>query len=96
MTVTCKEYADEKRNFFKKHGNKYKVFTSPMDEYGTYAKTYVFEDDIAAWSERYSHEETTASVEIADKKAWVNVTVKLFKTEFWSTEGGSKYMYTQE
>lgn len=95
MTVTYREHADEKREFFKKHGNKYKTYTSPTDEYGTYARTYAFDDE-AAWSERYSHEEVTRSVEITDLKTWVNVTVKLFKTEFWSTESSSKCMYTQE
>lgn len=95
MTVDYNEYANEKREFFKKHENKYKTYTSPTDEYGAYARTYVFNDD-AVWNEKYSHEEVTRSVEITDLKTWVNVTVKLFKTEFWSTESSGKCMYTQE
>lgn len=92
MTVDYNEYANEKKSFFRKHGIVRKIYTTPIDKYDTYAKSYVFEDG-AEWSERYSPEEVQEEVEI--KKAWATVSVKMFKTEFWSTESGSKYYYTQ-
>ena len=90
MTVTYKEYAEDKKRFFEKHDYAYRVDTSPINEYGVWFKTYHFENN-AVWEERMSPEYETAKVEI--KKVLVKVEVKMLKTEYWSTEEGSKYYY---
>lgn len=90
MTVTYKEYELDKKNFFEKHHYDYRVETSPMDEYGRYSKTYCFEDG-ATWYEVMSPEYVTTEVEV--KKVIVKVEVKMFKTEYWSSEKGSRFYY---
>lgn len=90
MTVTYKQYSEERGNFFKNHEYDYKVETSMMDEYGRYTKTYIF-DDGATWYELMSPEFVTETIEI--KLVNVKVEVKMLKTEYWSSESGSKYYY---
>lgn len=90
MTVTYKEYMEEKTAFFKKHDHDFTVKTSPMDEYDRYHKTYVFEDG-AEWCETMGSDYANETIEV--KKAKVKVEIKLFRTEFWSSETGSKYYY---
>lgn len=89
MTVTYKEYEADKKKFFEKHGYDYRVDTSQMmDE--RYAKTYLFEDG-ATWYELMCAEYVTEVVEL--KKVKVQVSVKMFKTEYWSSEEGSRFYY---
>ena len=90
MIVTYKEYVEDKKAFFEKHEYNYLVETSPMDEYGVYYETYNFADG-AQWYERMSPEIVEEELEVLKIK--VVVEIKLFKTEFWSTESGSKYYY---
>lgn len=87
--VTTKEYETAKINFLHKH-NDWKVETSPMDEYGTYYKTYICNDG-AVWNECNRPVYRKAKVEIC--KTMVEVEVKLFETEGWSTESESIYCY---
>ena len=91
MTVNYQEYAKLKNEFFKKHDFDYGIKTSQMDEYGQYHKEYLFLDD-AVWYESYRP--TFEKVEIEVKKVKVEIEVKLFCTEFWSTDdSNSKCMY---
>lgn len=89
MTATYKEYREEMQAFFKKHGE-WTVETSPLDEYNRYTKTYSFEDG-AQWFEVMGDCWEEAEAEVKGMKMTVNV--HLYKTEYWSTEAGSKYMY---
>lgn len=90
MVVTYKQYDKEKKAFFEKHDYDYRVETSPMDEYGRYYKTYMFEDG-AAWYETTSPTFERAEVEVQLVKTTVEV--KMLKTEYWNTEAASKYYY---
>ena len=90
MTVNYDTYIAEKKAFFEKHDYNYKCDTSSMDMYGRYTKTYSFEDG-AQWMELMSDEYVEQEVEV--KLVKMNVKFHLFKTEFWSTESGSKYYY---
>ena len=92
MTVDYKEYMTEKMDFISKHDHDYELITSPMDDYGCYYKTYCFKDG-AIWYEKMSPEIVPAIVEIYGARCKVDV--KLFRTEFWSTESGSKFYYEQ-
>lgn len=93
MTVTYEEYDKDKRNFFKKHNNDFKVTTSPMDEYGRYFKEYSFSDN-AVWYESMSPTYEKGTVEI--KKVSVEVQVKMFRTEYWNTEDSKSKFYYQK
>lgn len=90
MTVTYKEYNEEKSNFFKKHDYDFTCDTSSMDEYGRYHKTYSFSDG-AQWFEDMCPTYEIVEVEVC--KAKVKLEVKMFRTEFYSTESPSKYYY---
>lgn len=90
MTVKFNEYNDDKNNFFKKHDYNFKCGISSMDEYGCYHKEYVFEDG-AIWYEAISPEYVDYEVEV--KLVKIHETIKMFRTEFWSTESASKYYY---
>ena len=91
MTVKYAEYNAEKMEFFNNHKNDFKCDTSSMDQYGRYWKTYVFEDG-AIWYEALSTEYIQQEIEV--KCCKVNVEIKMFRTEFWSTDDSkSKYYY---
>lgn len=90
MTVTYEEYITDKDNFFKKHKGAFNVKITKPDEYGRYNKTYSFEDG-SQWYESMSPEYVTAKVEV--KKVNVDVEIKMFRTEYSSTESASKYYY---
>lgn len=90
MTVTYGQYNCDRYKFFKKHKNDYVCETSPMNEYGVYYKTYSFKDG-AQWMERMSPEYVEYEVEV--KLVKIKETVKMFKTEYWSTESESKFYY---
>lgn len=89
-TVSYKEYNELKLNFVEKHNHDFEVETSPMNEYGVYHKTYAFADG-AVWYETMSPVYEDYEVEVKGVK--VKGSVKLLRTEFWSTEEGSKYYY---
>lgn len=92
MTVNYKQYESEKVAFLKKH-SWIDCSTSPMDEYGRYHKEYICEDG-SIWYEVMGPEMVSEVVEI--KKAQVKVEVKMFRTEFWSSDdSSSKYYYEQ-
>ena len=90
MIVTAREYVNDRKRFFEKHDYNYRLDTSQMNEYGRYSKTYSFADG-AQWFEVMSPEYVEHEIEV--KLVNVTVKVKLFKTEYWSTESGSKYCY---
>lgn len=90
MIVKYSDYTKDKSEFFRKHNNDFSTYTSPMDEYGKYVKTYSFKDN-SQWTEvmRPVHEKTKVTVNLVE----ITVDVKLFETEYWSTESGSKKYY---
>lgn len=90
--MTSKEYWDKKMTFFKKHPMD-TVHTSPMDEYGGYHKTYICEDG-AQWFESMGIVPVTERVVV--RGVAVNVTVDLFRTEFWNTEEAGTGVYYEE
>ena len=90
MVVSYKQYAEDKKSFFEKHDYNYTLDTSPMDEYGRYTKTYIFEDG-KVWYEVMSPTFESTEVEIHLVK--VKVEVKMLRTEYWSSESPSKYYY---
>lgn len=94
MTVTYKEWMNEKDAFFKKHNHDFICDTSSMDEYGRYWKTYVFADG-AQWCEAMSPvwEEVWTKATVHGVECSFKNEVKFMRTEFWSTESGSKYYY---
>ena len=92
MTVDYNGYMNEKIEFISKHNHDFIVETSPMDDYGCYYKTYIFADG-AMWYEKMSPQTVPAIAEAHGVKCKVDV--KLFCTEFWSTESGSKFYYTE-
>ena len=90
--MTSREYWDKKMAFFKKHPMD-TVHTSPMDSYGCYSKTYVCEDG-AQWFESNGIVPVTERVVV--RGVSVEVTVKLFRTEFWNTEeAGTGVLYEE-
>lgn len=91
MTVTAAEYWQEKDKFFKKHKHDFETHTSYMDEYGCWYKDYVFKDG-AQWHEDYSPVYEDGVAEVKGVKVTVKG-IKLLRTEFYSTETPSKYMY---
>lgn len=91
MTVNYETYTYERANFmYKNIEHNMRVETSPMDEYGTYYKNYIF-DNGAVWSERMSVEYVQQEIEV--KLVKMTVEIKMLKTEFWSTDSKSKYYY---
>lgn len=90
MTVTYREYEAEKTLFIQKHNKKSdcKVDTSPMVD-NVYHKEYCWEHG-AAWYERT--ERVTEIVEFEKYGLKFRTEIEYWKTEFWSTESGSKYI----
>ena len=94
--VNYSQYDAEKHEFFKKHDNDFQVYTSPMDEYSRYMKTYLFADN-AVWYEVITTAkefilETTG--EVKGIQFPIRQTVKLCETEFWNSDNASsKYLY---
>lgn len=88
--LTTAEYAKEKISFLHRH-NDWKVETSPMDEYGTYHKTYTCEDG-AVWNEVIRPIWDSIYTEV--RKVKVNIGIKLLETEGWNTDNAqSIYCY---
>ena len=99
MITTYQKYNEERINFFKKHnkGNGYKTETSPMDEYGVYYKTYVF-DDKAIWYERMAPVWRTVVLEgeVAGVKIKQEAEVKLFEVEYFNTDNATSKKYYEK
>ena len=89
--ATFKEYIDEKVVFSQKHNKKgeCKVYTSPMVNNG-YHKEIVW-DDGHMWCEVTELVTEDVEVEIHGLKTWT--TIELWKTEYWTTESKSKYLW---
>ena len=93
MTVTYETYMESKIAFIKKHHGEFYVQTSPMDEYDRYHKEYFFEDG-AVWYEVMGPSYQVAITEV--KMAKVKVEVKMFETEFWTSDDAkSRFCYEQ-
>jgi len=91
-TMTALQY---KSSLIKKHNKAdWKVETSPMDEYDRYSKTYIFSDgfQITEVNEPV-WEEVEIEYEVRGVKFTEKKSVKLFRTEIWSTETASVYFY---
>ena len=98
MTVNYETYTAQKQAFIKKY-NKFdwRVETSPMDEYGVYYKTYLFENG-KIWYERMSpvYRKTTVEFECEGLKFKQEVEVKLFETEFWDSDNATSRKYYEK
>lgn len=90
-TVTYKEYIDEKVAFANKHNLKgdFQVETSPMIN-NCYHKVYSW-DDGANWYEVMELVREEVEFEVRGLKH--KTTVEMWRTEYWSTEFGSRYLY---
>lgn len=91
MTVTYKEYNEELAKFAQKHNSKSdcKIYTSGLEN-NVYHKEYCWEHG-ANWYERT--ELITETKEVEAHGLIFKVEVQMWRTEFWSTESGSKYFY---
>lgn len=91
MTVTYTEYMNDLKAFSQKHNKKaeLKIYTSPMEN-NRYHKNY-------CWSDGHEFCEVTEliteQVEIEVHGIKMNVSVEMWRTEYWSTEAPSKYFY---
>ena len=91
MTVSYKEYNEDKKSFFKKHKNDFQCETSSVDGNGRYYKVYSFADG-AQWYENMSPTYEATEVEI--KMVTVKVEIKMFRVEYYDTDNAiSKYYY---
>ena len=81
--VTYEIYNDDKSFFFEKHGFDFELTTSPMQEDGTYFKTYAFKDN-SVWYERMSHYVTNATVTVHNVQ--VEAKVELQRIDYWSSD----------
>lgn len=91
MTVTYEEYTKEKIAFIRRHCKKSncRVHTSPMVN-NRYHKEYYWEDG-ANWYETTELISEPKVIVVHDITLTVNV--EMWRTEYWSTECGSKYFY---
>lgn len=90
MTVTYSEYAKELTEFAKKHRcYDAHCYTSPMDN-NRYHKERCWADG-ANWYEVTELVTETKEVEAHGLK--FEVEVEFWRTEYWSTESGSKFFY---
>lgn len=72
----------------------WKVETSPMDEYGRYVKTYIFSDGFQIIEvNEPAYEEVELDYEVRGVKFHEKKSVKLFRTEIWTTESSSEIFY---
>lgn len=91
MTVTFSDYNDEYIKFALKHNAKSerREYTSLVN--GIIHKTVCWEDGATWWEVTETEYSETVEIEVHGVKAKVNVPLR--KTEYWSTESGSKYFY---
>lgn len=91
MTATFKEYMEQKTAFAQKHNKKgeCKVWRHPMINNRSHEEM--------SWTDGHEWCEVTEliteEVEIEVHGIKTTVSVDLWRTEFWSTEHKSKYMY---
>lgn len=88
-TVTSKQFWEEKQKFFEKHDFNYVVKTTDFEN-ERYTKFYIFEDG-AEFYELVSF--VTEEIETNAHGLTIKVPVKFCKTEYWTTESGSKWCY---
>ena len=70
------------------------VDTSPMDEYGRYCKCYNFSDGFQLYEvNEPAWEEVEIDYEVRGVKFHEKKSVKLFRTEIWTTESASEIFY---
>ena len=86
---TFQEYMTQKAEFFKKHGE-CRIHDHGMKSNDSYFKVYDFEDG-ANWCELSGPVFEGVTVEVRGIK--VKTSVKLFRTEYWSSEAGSQFFY---
>lgn len=87
--ISNRDYNKAKYDFLASHDD-WQVTTSPMDEYGSYNKTYVCDNgDVLYEVMRPTHEQ--APVEV--KGVQTKVEIKLLECEMWTNKWGSKYTY---
>lgn len=87
--LTSQEYSKKKIEFLYESDD-WKVETSPMDEYGTYVKTYICTNgNVLTEVNRPVYE--TVDVEVKGVKTQVQV--KLFESEMFSNKWGSVFTY---
>lgn len=89
IILTNKEYAQKKIDFLNE-ADDWRVETSPMDEYGTYVKTYICNNgNLLTEVNRPIYE--TVDVEVKGVK--LQTQVKLFESEMYSNKWSSVYKY---
>lgn len=90
MTIlNFKEYETKKRDFLNEADN-WNVETSPMDEYGTYVKTYMCDNgNVLTEVNRPVYE----TVEVEVKGVKCEVQIKLLESEMFSNKWQSVYRY---
>lgn len=89
--VSYNTYMSDKKAFIEKHGRDgWTVNTSELDSYNRYMKTYIFEDG-AEFYELMSP--VTEVAEFTHRGIKMQTEVKLFKTEYWSSEFESREVY---
>jgi len=89
ITVDETTFTNEKMAFFKKHDFDFQLTTTDQEN-NKYLKTYCFEDG-AVWYELMGKVEELAEVTVHN--ITVHTTVTLAKTEYWTSESGSKFFY---
>ena len=87
--VAFEQYMKEKTEFFHKHGE-FRVHDKGMDKTDHYFKSYAFGDG-ALWCEVSGPVYEHVPVEVHGVR--MTASVKLFRTEYWSSEAGSKFVY---
>lgn len=88
-TVDSTTFYNEKLDFFKKHDMDYQVLTLEQED-NKYLKTYCFNDG-AVWYELMDKIE-----EVVDATAHnivIHTKVQFARTEYWTSESGSKFFY---
>lgn len=88
-------FYDYKHLVIKTHNKvDWRVETSPMDEYGKYVKTYIFADGFQMIEvNEPAYETVELDYEVKGVKFHEKKTVKLFRTEVWTTESPSEIFY---
>lgn len=85
-----------KLDFINKHDCDYQIITEDLDQYGTYRKTYIFDDG----AEMYEvNDIVTESQEITFKVKGIKFTktvdVKLNRTELWNSDDAKSVFFYQ-
>lgn len=81
--VTNEVFNEDKNYFFTRHNWDYEIRTSPLENDGSYIKTYSFADG-ANWYEKVSPLETVVTA--TSHGVQFDAKVKLCKTDYWSSD----------